>query len=81
MVRHRLAPTELCDLQVAVLLVQFLRNSSQPGSCWIIVGEGLRFAQDVAIHRRRAKRSSDPVENEQFRRAFWWSVSTSRKRR
>lgn len=43
--RHRLAPTELCDLQVAVLLVQFLRNSSQPGSCWIIIGEGLRFAQ------------------------------------
>jgi hypothetical protein len=33
--------------------------------------------QDVAIHRKRAKRSSDPVENEQFRRAFWWCVPTT----
>ncbi|CED84904.1 Zn(2)-C6 fungal-type DNA-binding domain [Phaffia rhodozyma] len=71
MIRHRLAPTELWDLQVSVLLVQFVRHSSQPGACWLLVGEGLRYAQDIGVHRRGVKRSSDPVENEQFKRGFW----------
>jgi hypothetical protein len=97
MVRHRLAPTELWDLQVSVvrpsiarsglrrliesfanasiaplqLLVTFLQHSSQPGACWVFVGEGLRWAQDVGIHRSGVQRSADPVVNEGYRRALW----------
>lgn len=79
MVRHRLAPTELCDLQVSVLLVQFLRFSSQPGACWLLVGEGLRYAQDVGVHRSGVQRSADPLENESFKRSFWCLYTLDRE--
>lgn len=50
------------------------RHSSQPGACWLLVGEGLRYAQDIGVHRKGVKRSPDPVDNELFKRGFWWYV-------
>jgi len=47
---------QLCDLQASVLLVQFLRHSSQPGSCWSLVGEGLRYAQVSSRSRLKGGR-------------------------
>ncbi|KAL7416421.1 fungal-specific transcription factor domain-containing protein [Mrakia frigida] len=65
-------PTDLYDLQIAVLLAMFLRvQCGQPRASWMITGQGLRAAVDIGAHRRGTQRSDDPVENELFRRAFW----------
>jgi hypothetical protein len=36
-----------------------------------MVGVGLRLAQDVGAHRRRAPNGRPTVEDELWKRAFW----------
>jgi len=52
--------------QVAVM---FLQCTSTPEACWILSSLGIRYAQDVGAHRRRAGKPT--VERELWKRAFW----------
>ncbi|KAJ7352000.1 fungal-specific transcription factor domain-containing protein [Mycena albidolilacea] len=62
---------KLYDLQYYCLAVEFLYASCGPQTCWTLVGIGLRAAQDIGVHQRRAATEIPSVESELFKRAFW----------
>jgi len=62
--------TSVYELQTYLLSVLFLQGSSTPDGTWTLVGVGVRYAQDVGVHRRRFNRKSS-VEDELWKRAFW----------
>ncbi|EAU83262.2 nuclear protein [Coprinopsis cinerea okayama7 len=64
--------------QVQVLSVQFLQGSSAPQSCWTMVGIGIRLAQDVGAHRKKAQKAGPTAEDELWKRAFWVLVCMDR---
>ncbi|KAI0052327.1 hypothetical protein FA95DRAFT_1553663 [Auriscalpium vulgare] len=66
-----LSAPSLHDLQITALAVQFLYGSSPPQACWTLCGVGLRLAQDVGAHRRRAYHGTPSVDDELWKRAFW----------
>ncbi|KAG1729861.1 fungal-specific transcription factor domain-containing protein [Suillus paluster] len=73
-----LGPPCLEDLQVYCLSVLYLQGTSAPQACWTIVGIGIRLAQDVGAHRRKAYGNKPTVEEELWKRAFWVLVSLDR---
>ncbi|KAK7437250.1 Gypsy retrotransposon integrase-like protein 1 [Stygiomarasmius scandens] len=62
-------PPTLYELQLCVAAVMFLQCTSTPEACWILSSLGIRYAQDVGAHRRRAGKPT--VERELWKRAFW----------
>ncbi|KAJ7747130.1 fungal-specific transcription factor domain-containing protein [Mycena maculata] len=66
----RQQPT-LYDLQVYCLAAEFLHCTSNPRTCWSIVGFGLRLAQDIGAHRQKVPGSQATMEEELERRAVW----------
>ncbi|KAF8988927.1 fungal-specific transcription factor domain-containing protein [Cyathus striatus] len=73
-----LEPPTLYDLQSYCLAVEFLQGCFAPHACWILVGIGIRLAQDVGAHRRRVPREKLTVEDELWKRAFWVLVMMDR---
>lgn len=73
-----LGPPRLEDLQVHCLSVIYLMGTSAPQACWTIVGVGIRLAQDVGAHRRKAYGHKPNVEEELWKRAFWVLISLDR---
>jgi hypothetical protein len=71
---HRMS--SLSDQQLQ-LTAMFLSGSSTPQSCWAVVAEGIRFAQDVGAHRRKAYNDKPSVVDELWKRAFWYVSSHS----
>ncbi|KAJ7872888.1 fungal-specific transcription factor domain-containing protein [Mycena olivaceomarginata] len=69
---------QLYDLQYYCLAVQFLSGSAGPQGCWTLVGVGLRLAQDMGAHRRKARIEVPSVESELTKRAFWVLVCQDR---
>ncbi|KZV68531.1 hypothetical protein PENSPDRAFT_546674, partial [Peniophora sp. CONT] len=39
---------------------------------WMLVGSGIRFALDIGAHKRRAYGSKPTLEDELFKRSFWY---------
>ncbi|KAI0248861.1 hypothetical protein BJV78DRAFT_1363240 [Lactifluus subvellereus] len=68
-----LAAPELYDLQIAALAVMFVQGTLPPHEAWIMVGVGLRLAQDVGAHRRQLHHGPPTVEDELWKRAFWYA--------
>ncbi|KIJ08246.1 hypothetical protein PAXINDRAFT_31743, partial [Paxillus involutus ATCC 200175] len=66
-----IGPPCLEDVQVYCATVLFLQGSSRPQACWTIVGIGIRLAQEVGAHRRKAYGSKPSVAGELWKRAFW----------
>ncbi|KAH9033206.1 fungal-specific transcription factor domain-containing protein [Lactarius deliciosus] len=66
-----LSGPELYDLQVAALAVVYVHGTLPPQEGWIMVGIGLRLAQDLGAHRRRSPNARPTVEDELWKRAFW----------
>ena len=57
----------------------FLYGSNAPGGPWAVVGAGVRAALEVGVHRRRMYSLTPNVEEELWRRAFWyvpWAVNS-----
>lgn len=54
-----------------------MQSSFEPHNAWIIIGLGLRSAQDVGMHRRRVPLPGQTlsVEDEMKKRSFWCVVS------
>ncbi|KAG1887099.1 fungal-specific transcription factor domain-containing protein [Suillus subluteus] len=73
-----LGPPCLEDLQVHCLSVIYLMGTSAPQACWTIVGIGIRLAQDVGAHRRKAYGRKPTVEEELWKRAFWVLICLDR---
>ncbi|KAJ7494849.1 fungal-specific transcription factor domain-containing protein [Mycena galericulata] len=53
------------------LAVHFLLGSSASQASWMLVGIGLRLAQDAGAHRRPSPVQAPSVERELWKRAFW----------
>ncbi|KAJ7091076.1 fungal-specific transcription factor domain-containing protein [Mycena epipterygia] len=70
--KNFIRPATLYDLQYCCLVVNFLLGSvaAQPAS-WMLVGIGLRLAQDAGAHRRTTHVDSSAVERELWKRSFW----------
>ncbi|KAG6837491.1 hypothetical protein H0H93_008416 [Arthromyces matolae] len=61
------------DLLLELLSILYMHGTSQPEACWVMVGVGIRFAQDVGAHRKRFK-DKLTVEEELWKRCFWLLV-------
>ncbi|KAJ7176194.1 fungal-specific transcription factor domain-containing protein [Mycena crocata] len=61
----------LYDLQTYCLAASFLHFAANPRFAWAIIGFGLRLAQDVGAHRRKARGETVTGEEELEKRAFW----------
>ncbi|CAE6422895.1 unnamed protein product [Rhizoctonia solani] len=66
-------PAVLFDIQTYVFCALLVHSSFEPHNAWIIVGLGLRSAQDVGMHRRRVPPPGEnlSIEDEMKKRAFW----------
>ncbi|KAF8226986.1 hypothetical protein L208DRAFT_1406132 [Tricholoma matsutake] len=71
-------PPNLYDLQFHSLAVQYLLGCSAPQQCWVMIGIGIRVAQDVGAHRRKYKSENITVEDELWKRAFWVLICIDR---
>lgn len=56
----------------------FLRGTSQHTVGWLLVGSGIRKAQDVGAHRKHQYNERPTVIRELWKRAFWLLVSFDR---
>ncbi|KIK97466.1 hypothetical protein PAXRUDRAFT_10160 [Paxillus rubicundulus Ve08.2h10] len=74
-----LGPPALEDLQVYCLSAMFLQGMSAPQACWTIVGIGIRLAQDVGAHRRKAYNAKPSVDGELWKRTFWVLIILDRQ--
>ncbi|KAJ7648436.1 fungal-specific transcription factor domain-containing protein [Mycena rosella] len=59
----------LHEAQTLCLAVFYLQGSSAPDGCWSLGGAGVRYAQEVGVHRRN--RYDDRLVDEQWKRVFW----------
>ncbi|KAG9029914.1 hypothetical protein FRB95_004744 [Tulasnella sp. JGI-2019a] len=69
-----LASAKLIDLQIMALSAIFLQGTSAPYGGWLVVGIGLRFAEDIGAHREKVYGPDHPFENQLWKRAFWCLV-------
>ncbi|KAH9926301.1 fungal-specific transcription factor domain-containing protein [Epithele typhae] len=71
-----LAPAQLYDLQIYALMASFLLGTECPQASWTLLSMGIRAAIEVGAHRKTMYSSKLTVEEELWRRAFWWLVAT-----
>ncbi|KAF5370577.1 hypothetical protein D9758_001905 [Tetrapyrgos nigripes] len=68
----------LFELQVYCLATLYLIGSSCPQASWTLVSIGIRFAQELGVHRRKPDGYKWTTEAELKKRAFWVLVSLDR---
>ncbi|KAF7428246.1 hypothetical protein PC9H_007467 [Pleurotus ostreatus] len=61
----------LYELQFYSLATLYYQGTSNPQACWIMVGLGLRYAQEVGAHRKTARVVKPTLQDELWKRAFW----------
>lgn len=52
----------------------FLDGTTAPQAIWTAVGVGIRAALEVGVHRKKMYASTPIVEEELWRRAFWYTL-------
>ncbi|VDC06258.1 unnamed protein product [Peniophora sp. CBMAI 1063] len=62
---------KLYGLQIAALATLFMARTFSPVHAWMFAGFGVRLAQNVGAHRRRAYGSTITAQDEQYRRVTW----------
>ncbi|KAJ6508087.1 fungal-specific transcription factor domain-containing protein [Mycena vulgaris] len=62
----------LYEVQLTCLSILYLQGSSAPEGCWVLGGAGMRYVQDMGVHRRH--RYDDKVVAENWKRAFWMLI-------
>ena len=55
-------------------MVCFLQGTMAPQAVWTLIGVGIRVALEVGAHRKRTYAPTPTVEEELWRRAFWYVV-------
>lgn len=69
----------LHEMQMNCLLLMYSQWTGKPQTCWNHIGLVMRRAQDIGIHRKSRYRGIvNPVEEEQWKRAFWILVVQDR---
>ncbi|KAL0956386.1 hypothetical protein HGRIS_002533 [Hohenbuehelia grisea] len=61
----------LFELQFYALAVVYYHGSSNPQASWVMIGLGIRYAQEVGAHRRKDKERGPTVHGELLKRAVW----------
>ncbi|KAG7444501.1 uncharacterized protein BT62DRAFT_900033 [Guyanagaster necrorhizus] len=70
-------PATLWELQLYPLMVLFLYGTTTPEASFVLIGAGVRLAQDVGAHRKRVKPLEEwTIEDELWKRIFWALVIT-----
>ena len=57
------------------LAVKFVQSSYVPQICWSMVRNGIALAMDVGAHRRKVYDAKPSVDEELWKRAFWYVVA------
>ncbi|KAG8864804.1 hypothetical protein FRB96_003390 [Tulasnella sp. 330] len=73
------AATKLVDVQIMALAATYLEGTSACGSIWLLNGIGLRYCEDLGVHRERLYASTHPFLNQMWKRAFWCLVQKDRE--
>ncbi|KAJ4483215.1 fungal-specific transcription factor domain-containing protein [Lentinula aciculospora] len=68
----------LYELQFYCLATIYMLGTSSPSSSWILCAAGIRFAEELGVHRRQPEGTKWTSLDEQKRRAFWVLVSLDR---
>lgn len=55
-----------------------MRETPWHPSAWIAIGTGIRKVQDVGAHRRRVYGRKPSVEEELWKRVFWFLIGQDR---
>lgn len=56
----------------------FIRETPWHPSAWTAIGTGIRKVQDVGAHRRKVYGDRPSVEEELWKRAWWYLVAFDR---
>ena len=54
------------------LIALFLDGTTAPQASWAVIGAGIRAALEVGVHRKKMYAPTLNVEEELWRRAFWY---------
>ncbi|KZO93208.1 hypothetical protein CALVIDRAFT_540196 [Calocera viscosa TUFC12733] len=65
--------TQLAHVQCVVLLSSFLASCNLLAESWLLLGQAVRTAQDLGLHRDAPKSSLTPLEREMHKR-IWFCV-------
>ncbi|KAK1227496.1 Gypsy retrotransposon integrase-like protein 1 [Marasmius sp. AFHP31] len=69
-------PTTLYDIQLCALSAFYLKSAYTLDVVWIMVGTGIRSAQEMVLRKNKSGCSGiNPIEDELWKRAFWLLVS------
>lgn len=52
-------------------MAMYIADSPMSFAVYVIVGHGIRVAQDMGVHRRATYSSTPNIEDELKKRAFW----------
>ncbi|KAJ3724808.1 fungal-specific transcription factor domain-containing protein [Lentinula raphanica] len=66
------------ELQFYSLATIYMLGTSSPASSWVLCAAGIRFAEELGVHRRQVEGHRWTSLDEQMRRAFWVLVSLDR---
>ncbi|KAJ3880498.1 fungal-specific transcription factor domain-containing protein [Lentinula edodes] len=66
------------ELQFYCLATIYMFGTSSPSSSWVLCAAGIRFAEELGVHRRQPEGYKWTSLDEQKRRAFWVLVSLDR---
>ncbi|KAF8639523.1 hypothetical protein AX17_001428 [Amanita inopinata Kibby_2008] len=66
------------DLQYYCLAVLYVFGTGVMHAAWSILGLGIRFAQELGLHRRRGGTEKATVDGELSKRAFWCLIAMDR---
>ncbi|KAF8070636.1 fungal-specific transcription factor domain-containing protein [Lyophyllum atratum] len=75
---YTLHKASLYDLQYYCLGAFYLHGTSVPNASWTFLGLGIHFAQEQGTHRRKAEGQKLTVEDELWKRAFWFLICWDR---
>ncbi|KAL0566242.1 Gypsy retrotransposon integrase-like protein 1 [Marasmius crinis-equi] len=64
-------PPSVYELQLYCITVYFLSGTSTPEASWVVLGLGVRLAQDMGIHRKPPSDAKPTIESQLWNRAFW----------
>ncbi|KAL0068996.1 Gypsy retrotransposon integrase-like protein 1 [Marasmius tenuissimus] len=64
------------SIQMCSLCVLYLQGSPKPDRVWLILGNGIRMAQELGMHRRASDKQRETPDYELWKRAFWLLVAT-----
>ncbi|KAI0047765.1 hypothetical protein FA95DRAFT_1492043 [Auriscalpium vulgare] len=78
--RSVLTPIGLFEAQVLCLTSQFQSDTRWHLGAWVVLGIGVRKVEDVGAHRRKSYGTGPSVEDELWKRVWWYLVAWDRIR-